>query len=93
MRNLLLALVLVRALQVPAATWAIGLVISGPIASGDPVRAGLGIAAGIANIVIAYHASEATWVKAKVFGLTAAMFLFIVAQVAWLSTRAKRAQA
>ena len=49
-----------------------------------------GIAAGIANIVIAYHATEATWVKAKVFGLTAAMFLFIVAQVAWLSTRVKR---
>jgi len=49
-----------------------------------------GIVAGVANIVIAYHATEATWVKAKVFGLTAAMFLFIVAQVAWLGTRAKR---
>ena len=49
-----------------------------------------GIAAGVANIVIAYHTTEATWVKAKVFGLTAAMFLFIVAQVAWLSTRVRR---
>jgi len=52
MRNLLLSLVLVRALQVPAVTWAIGLVISGPIASGDPVRAGLGIAGFVALVVV-----------------------------------------
>jgi len=50
-----------------------------------------GICAGIANIVIAYHASEATWVKAKVFGLTAAMFVFLVAQAMWLNSRANRA--
>jgi intracellular septation protein len=50
-----------------------------------------GTGAGIANIVIAYHASEATWVKAKVFGLTAAMFLFLVAQAMWLNSRANRA--
>ena len=52
-----------------------------------------GIAAGIANIVIAYHTSEATWVKAKVFGLTAAMFVFLVAQAIWLNSRTRRSDA
>lgn len=51
-RNLLLGLVLLRALQLPAVTWAIGLVISGPIASGDPVRAALGIAGFVALVVV-----------------------------------------
>ncbi|HEY6724757.1 MAG TPA: ABC transporter ATP-binding protein [Polyangiaceae bacterium] len=51
-RHLLLSLVIVRALQVPAITWAIGLVISGPIASGDPLRAGLGIAGFVALVAV-----------------------------------------
>ena len=49
-----------------------------------------GIIAGAANIVIAYNASEATWVKAKVFGLTAAMFLFMIGQAIWLNSRIRR---
>jgi intracellular septation protein len=40
--------------------------------------------AGIANLVVAYRASEATWVNVKVYGLTAAMFLFLVAQAWWV---------
>lgn len=40
--------------------------------------------AGIANLLVAYRASEATWVKVKVFGLTGAMFLFLLAEVWWL---------
>jgi intracellular septation protein len=49
-----------------------------------------GLIAGGANILIAYNTSEATWVKAKVFGLTAAMFLFLIAQAIWLNSRARR---
>jgi intracellular septation protein len=40
--------------------------------------------AGGANLLVAYQASEATWVKVKIFGLTGAMFLFLLAQVWWL---------
>jgi intracellular septation protein len=40
--------------------------------------------AGCANLLVAYQASEATWVKVKLFGLTGAMFLFLMAQVWWL---------
>src|ERR1039457_5373236 len=42
---------------------------------------------GILNLVIAFNASERTWVHFKVFGLTVATFLFIGAQIAWLSRR------
>jgi intracellular septation protein len=42
---------------------------------------------GILNLVIAFNASERTWVNFKVFGLTLATFLFIGAQIAWLSRR------
>jgi ATP-binding cassette subfamily B protein len=38
-RNLLLALVCLRALQLPAVAWAIGYVIAGPIANGDAGQA------------------------------------------------------
>jgi intracellular septation protein len=41
--------------------------------------------AGLANILVARQASEATWVNFKVFGLTAATLLFAVGQVLWLS--------
>ena len=40
--------------------------------------------AGIANLLVAYRASEATWVNVKVYGLTGAMFLFLMAQIWWL---------
>jgi intracellular septation protein len=42
------------------------------------------VLAGFANLLVAYRASEATWVKVKVFGLTGAMFLLMLAQVWWL---------
>jgi intracellular septation protein len=44
---------------------------------------------GTANLVLAYHVSEADWVKLKVFGLTGAMLLFFIAQTAWLYRRAQ----
>jgi intracellular septation protein len=44
------------------------------------------LVAGMANLAVAYQASEATWVKVKVFGLTGAMFLFLLAQVWWLNS-------
>ncbi|MEO8309212.1 MAG: septation protein IspZ [Pseudomonadota bacterium] len=39
---------------------------------------------GCANLLVAYRASEATWVKVKLFGLTGVMFLFLLAQIWWL---------
>jgi len=46
---------------------------------------------GLLNLVVAFNASERTWVNFKVFGLTAATFVFIGAQIAWLSRRAATA--
>ena len=43
---------------------------------------------GAANLAVAYHASERTWVHFKVFGLTLLIFAFVFAQVLWLSSRA-----
>lgn len=48
-----------------------------------------GVVTGIANLVLAYHVSEADWVKIKAFGLTAVMFVFILGQTAWLYRRAQ----
>jgi intracellular septation protein len=42
---------------------------------------------GVLNLVVAFNASERTWVNFKVFGLTIATFLFIAAQIAWLARR------
>lgn len=42
---------------------------------------------GAANLVVAFNAPEQVWVYFKVFGLTAATFLFVIAQVAWLARR------
>lgn len=50
---------------------------------------GFGLIAGAANLALAYHLTEAQWVKAKVYGLSAAMFVFIIAQTAWLMRRAQ----
>jgi intracellular septation protein len=44
-------------------------------------------ALGVLNLVVAFHASERTWVNFKVFGLTIVTFVFIAAQFAWLSKR------
>jgi intracellular septation protein len=46
---------------------------------------------GAANLWVARSASERVWVNFKVFGLTAAFFVFALAQAAWLSARAQPA--
>lgn len=43
-----------------------------------------GLLMGAVNLVVAYHASEATWVNVKLYGLTGSMFLFMVGQLLWL---------
>ena len=48
---------------------------------------------GVANLVVAFNAPEQVWVYFKVFGLTAATFVFVVAQVAWLARRGALAAA
>jgi len=42
---------------------------------------------GGANLWIAYHCSERSWVNFKFFGLTLAFALFAMAQAAWLASR------
>lgn len=48
-----------------------------------------GLITGTANILVAYHASEATWVNTKVYGLIGASFLFVAGQAIWLNARAR----
>lgn len=43
-----------------------------------------GLLTGLANILIAYNAPEATWVKVKSIGLMVAMFAFLIGQMLWL---------
>jgi intracellular septation protein len=43
-----------------------------------------GLLMGGVNLFVAYHASEATWVNVKLYGLTGSMFLFMVGQLLWL---------
>jgi intracellular septation protein len=45
--------------------------------------------AGAGNLVAVFYTSEATWLKIKVFGLTGAMLVFMVAQMLWLQSRGK----
>jgi intracellular septation protein len=45
-----------------------------------------------ANIYVARNFSESTWVHFKVFGITIALFVFMVPQVLWLSGKTKAAQ-
>jgi len=42
---------------------------------------------GAANLAVASHWSEHAWVDFKVFGLSAALFVFALAQAAWLTAR------
>jgi intracellular septation protein len=44
-----------------------------------------------ANIYIARNFAESVWVHFKVIGIPAAMFIFMLPQVFWLSTKAKAA--
>ena len=48
-----------------------------------------GLLTGAANLVLAYNVSEEQWVKLKVFGLSGVMFLFVIAQTAWVYRRAQ----
>jgi len=48
--------------------------------------------AGAANIYIAQHFAETVWVNFKVFGITAAMLVFMIPQVIWLSGRTRPVQ-
>jgi intracellular septation protein len=44
-----------------------------------------------ANLYIAHNFAESVWVNFKVFGITAAMILFMVPQVLWLSGKTQTA--
>ena len=48
---------------------------------------------GALNLLVAFNASERTWVNFKVFGITAATLLFVIGQSLWLSRRAVPAAA
>lgn len=41
--------------------------------------------AGILNIYVAYNFDQATWVKLKVFGMMALMFVFMLVQTVWIA--------
>jgi len=43
------------------------------------------IVAGALNIYVAYNFEQATWVKFKVFGLTALTFVFMITQTLWIA--------
>lgn len=43
------------------------------------------IVSGALNIYVAYNYEQATWVKFKVFGLMALTFVFMLAQMTWIS--------
>jgi len=43
------------------------------------------VGAGVLNIYVAYNFEQATWVKFKVFGLTALTFIFMLAQTLWIA--------
>ena len=40
---------------------------------------------GALNIYVAYNFEQATWVKFKVFGMMALMFVFLLAQTLWIA--------
>lgn len=42
---------------------------------------------GALNLWVAWNFPQATWVKFKVFGITGATFLFVIAQTLWLARR------
>lgn len=50
------------------------------------------LALAAANIYVAQNFPEGVWVKFKVFGITAAMLLFMIPQVFWLNGKVKPAQ-
>jgi len=57
------------------------------VAASELDLAGFYAALGGLNLWVAFNASESAWVNFKVFGLTAAMFVFALLQALWLSSR------
>jgi intracellular septation protein len=49
------------------------------------------VTAGVANLVVAYRFSEATWVNFKLFGLTGLTLLFVLAQGFYVARHAQPA--
>jgi intracellular septation protein len=45
-----------------------------------------------ANLYVAWNFAESTWVHFKVYGITIALFIFMVPQVFWLSGKTRSAQ-
>jgi intracellular septation protein len=45
-----------------------------------------------ANIYVAWNFTESAWVHFKVYGITVALFIFMLPQVLWLSGKTKTAQ-
>jgi intracellular septation protein len=43
---------------------------------------------GAANLAVVFNYSQDTWVNFKVYGITAATLVFVVAQSLWLTRRA-----
>lgn len=43
------------------------------------------VGAGVLNIYVALNFEQATWVKFKVFGLTALTFIFMISQTFWIA--------
>jgi intracellular septation protein len=50
------------------------------------------VALAAANIYVAQNFPEGVWVKFKVFGITAAMLVFMIPQVIWLNGKVKPPQ-
>jgi intracellular septation protein len=50
------------------------------------------VALAAANIYVAQNFPEGVWVKFKVFGITAAMLVFMIPQVIWLNGKVKPSQ-
>jgi intracellular septation protein len=69
-------------LQVPARTW---LTINFLWAAWLALLAA-------ANIYVAWNFTESAWVHFKVFGITIALFVFMLPQVLWLAGKTKAAQ-
>ncbi len=47
----------------------------------------------VVNLYVAHNFPESVWVNFKVFGITAAMIVFMIPQVLWLSSKARPADA
>jgi intracellular septation protein len=65
----------------------------GPVARADWLKLNLAwvvfyLVMGTANLTVVFNFSQDTWVNFKVYGITAATLVFVLAQSLWLSRRA-----